>query len=82
MELISSSISMKNHIKKALNDAYDLGLEDILIGGGEPLLVKDLVIDIIKHAKNLGVIVRVETNGLLIDSDLANFSQDMNAKFL
>lgn len=72
-ELISSSISVKNYIKRALNEAYDLGLEDILIGGGEPLLVKDLVIDIIKYSRSFGVIVRVETNGLLINGDLANF---------
>jgi len=72
-EHISTSYTtlMLDHLKQAILQAIPLGLQDVLIGGGEPLLVKNLVINLAKLCYENGVICRIETNGTFINADLA-----------
>lgn len=60
-------------ILNLLVEAADLGCRRLGLWGGEPLCRKDLG-EIIRHAKDLGMFVTVDTNGHLIperDADLA-----------
>lgn len=54
-------------INRVLNQATNLGLKAIQISGGEPMLRKGLVVDIIKKAKSLGLETVLFTNGILTD---------------
>jgi molybdenum cofactor biosynthesis enzyme MoaA len=58
-------------LQKAIEEAYDLGLEDVLIAGGEPLLERNLILKIIRLLNHIGVTCRLETNGTLVDQELA-----------
>jgi len=58
-------------LQKAIEEAYDLGLEDVLIAGGEPLMERNLIIRIIRLLNRMGVNSRLETNGTLVDEELA-----------
>ena len=53
-----------------INQAADLGLEDLHISGGEPTLFPHLV-DLIREGKSRGLRVRINTNGSLITPDPA-----------
>ncbi len=52
-------------IKNMLNEFAKLGTQIYGIAGGEPL-VRDDIFEIIKHAKSLGLMVTLATNGILI----------------
>jgi len=57
--------------KKLLKDAVDLGLLRLVITGGEPLLYKNKILDILYIAKEYGVpSVSIETNGFLLNKEL------------
>lgn len=47
------------------------GVRSVAISGGEPLLHPD-VVDLMSHARDLGLMVELSTNGTLITPDLAN----------
>ncbi len=51
-----------------IDEAKDLGLEELHFLGGEPTLREDLG-DMVAHAARLGIETRIITNGLLLDSD-------------
>ncbi len=53
-----------------LRDAASLGLKDLHISGGEPTLYPDLV-GLIKEAKQLGLRVRINSNGSMITEEFA-----------
>ena len=55
-----------NEIKEIVRQTKELGIEAIRFTGGEPLLVKDLLESVI-YAKQQGLYVIINTNGLLID---------------
>ncbi len=52
-------------LKNCLDDAFSLGYRQIAVSGGEPLLYKPLR-ELLRHAKSLGMITTVTTNGMLI----------------
>ncbi len=54
----------------AINEALALGLTGIKLTGGEPFLRGDLI-DFIKHFYEKGLEIQIETNGTLIDKDMA-----------
>lgn len=55
---------------RALKDAVDLGLQRLVITGGEPLLYKDKLLSILYLAKNYGIpSVSIETNGFLLNKE-------------
>ncbi len=56
--------------KIILRDAVSLGLKDFHISGGEPTLYPDLV-GLIKEAKQLGLRVRINSNGSMITEEFA-----------
>jgi len=56
--------------KIILRDAVSLGLKDLHISGGEPTLYPDLV-GLIKEAKQLGLRVRINSNGSMITEEFA-----------
>jgi MoaA/NifB/PqqE/SkfB family radical SAM enzyme len=53
-------------IKSTLDQARRLGVIQVVLSGGEPLLRDDLE-DAIRYARGLGIITRIITNGLLLD---------------
>jgi MoaA/NifB/PqqE/SkfB family radical SAM enzyme len=53
-------------IKKIIFDLKRLGVLNVTLTGGEPLLRKD-VFDIIRYISGQGLIVTLDTNGLLLD---------------
>ena len=65
-----------DQIRTLLDQATEMGCQRLGIWGGEPLIRKDLD-EIIRHAKDLGLFVTVDTNGHLIpQSDAALFWVD------
>ncbi|MBI9016837.1 MAG: 12,18-didecarboxysiroheme deacetylase [Phycisphaerae bacterium] len=54
-----------------LDDLADFGVPVILFSGGEPLMRHDLM-ELIKHAKKLGMRAVISTNGTLIDQEKAD----------
>ncbi|MEM1627527.1 MAG: radical SAM protein [Sulfolobaceae archaeon] len=56
---------------KIIDELIKSGLLYLTITGGEPLIKKHLVLKIIKYASKYGIIIRLNTNGLLIDEEIA-----------
>ena len=59
-----------SEFEKILNQAVALGLEDIQISGGEPLLEPEEVIEMVKLSKDSGVHIGIFTNGSLLNQDI------------
>ncbi len=55
--------------QEILKQAIPLGLEEIQLSGGEPLLKKD-ILELIKIAKNLGLRVGIFTNGSMLNEEI------------
>ena len=53
------------------------GILFILLTGGEPLLYKDFK-KLYSSLRNMGVIVTINTNGTLINEDIASFLEKIN----
>ncbi len=58
--------------KKIMDDAYDAGMLFALLTGGECLIRPDFK-ELYLHLYNKGVIMSVNTNGVLIDEEMAKF---------
>lgn len=59
-----------------LNQLNDIGVSDVSITGGEPLLRSDCL-DILKHAASIaGFNLTLNTNGLLVDEKLIEFLEE------
>jgi len=59
-----------SEIKRIIDYVHKWGVPSITIGGGEPLLRKDIV-DIIKYSSSKGIITNLITNGTLINEFIA-----------
>jgi MoaA/NifB/PqqE/SkfB family radical SAM enzyme len=55
-------------IKSVIKQVKDLGALTVHFSGGEPLLRKD-IFDLIVYARSLGLLTRVNTNGLLLNEE-------------
>jgi SynChlorMet cassette radical SAM/SPASM protein ScmF len=66
---VKNDLSLEE-MKPAINEALDLGLTGIKLTGGEPFLRGDLI-DFIKFFHEKGLEIQIETNGTLIDKDMA-----------
>jgi MoaA/NifB/PqqE/SkfB family radical SAM enzyme len=53
-------------LREAVSDAFAEGYNVVGISGGEPLMFNSLS-EILRHAKSLGMITSVTTNGMLLD---------------
>ncbi len=60
---------------KTAEEAKNAGMFMLLLTGGEPLLRKDFE-EIYLGAKNMGLLVSVNTNGILIDDEKVNFFKE------
>ena len=58
--------------KKAIDEAVDLGAVSLKFTGGEPLCYKRFV-ELLSYAKNKQLVCSLETNGTLIDKEMAMF---------
>ncbi len=58
--------------RMVIDEAIPLGLGYVKISGGEPLLRKADVIELIEHTHGRRVSTRLETNGTLIDDEVAD----------
>ncbi len=59
----------KEEFEEILRQAIPLGLKEIQLSGGEPLLKKD-IFEFVKIAKDLGIRVGIFTNGNLLNQDV------------
>jgi AdoMet-dependent heme synthase len=57
-------------LKSVIDQAARLGVFQIILTGGEPLLRKD-IIELVRHARQRGIMVRLNTNSLLLDRGTA-----------
>ena len=55
--------------KEAIDQARRLGVLEVIFSGGEPLLREDIV-ELVRHAHRAGMIIRLNTNGLLLSDKL------------
>ncbi len=60
------------YIKKAITEAKPLGLQSVKLTGGEPILHPQFR-EIVDHIDNEGIGIIIETNGTLIDDELAKY---------
>lgn len=56
--------------KLIIDKVANEGIKQIRFTGGEPLMRKD-IFELIRHAKSRGLQVRINTNGTLVDSEVA-----------
>lgn len=64
-----------------LDQMYNLGVNEILIGGGEPFSQKDFP-DFVEEAMKREIVTKVFTNGLLIDDNLIDRMKNWNLKYM
>ena len=57
-------------IKKIIKDLREVGVNSINFFGGEPLIRKDLP-ELVRYVKSFGMGVAIDTNGYLLDRDIA-----------
>lgn len=67
--LPSPNIMGTNEACMLIRKILSVNAREIVLGGGDPLQRKDIV-EIAKYAKDSGLIVRLDTNGLLLNDDL------------
>ena len=78
---VSNEMSIEEK-KSMLNQMYDMGINEILIGGGEPFIKKDFP-DFVEACLEKEIITKVFSNGLLIDDDsLIDRMSKWNLKYL
>ena len=53
-------------LKSVLTQAARMGVQEVILSGGEPLMREDLP-QIARHARDLCLLTRLNTNGLLVD---------------
>jgi MoaA/NifB/PqqE/SkfB family radical SAM enzyme len=70
-----------NDIKKLISEAVSLGAKTLELGGGEPMMRKDIY-DIITYASALGLYVFMATNGVLIGQAEAKKLMDAGLDFV
>lgn len=65
-----------NKVFKFIKERKEEGLRCVKITGGEPLIYKNSLIEIIKFCNSLGIRNDIETNGYLIDNELISVFKD------
>ena len=63
-------------IEKSILESIKLGLKNVKISGGEPLLYKKILKKIITLNTENNIFTSIETNGLLLDEDFTQFCVD------
>jgi radical SAM protein with 4Fe4S-binding SPASM domain len=57
--------------RKVINEMAELGTEVIIFSGGEPLLKRNLLLNLTEYCNDLGIMPAMLTNGTLLDSKTA-----------
>ena len=60
-----------DELKKVMSDAASMGCKHVHFTGGEPLLRTDIG-ELIYYANSLGLKIRMQTNGMLLTTEMAN----------
>ncbi|MCL5037689.1 MAG: radical SAM protein [Chloroflexi bacterium] len=68
-------------VKDLIDQMADMGVFELSLGGGEPLLRKDFF-EIVSHANKAGIQVEVSTNATVINSALAESIKDVDIRCL
>ena len=63
-------------IRQSLDDMAEMGALFLLMTGGEPMLRKDFP-ELYRHAKDLGMLVTVFTNGVLVDDRILALFEEL-----
>ena len=61
--------------KKMLVDARDVGVDDVIVSGGEPFMRKDMT-EILSYMGNLGLLARIASNGSLLTDEILGELRD------
>jgi SynChlorMet cassette radical SAM/SPASM protein ScmF len=69
------------HVSKAIREAKPLGLQSVKLTGGEPTLHPQFR-ELLTLIHNEGLRIHIETNGTLIDKDLARFMKEAGVEFV
>jgi len=69
-----------NEAKLAIEEMHSLGTEALIFSGGEPLLRKDFVLQLIEYCTDLGIITAMLSNGLLMTPHTALQLQEAGLK--
>lgn len=72
----SSSLLQLDDIKRYIGSEHKRGATRVTFTGGEPMLMRSLLVESIYFAKSLGLDTFVLTNGSLIDKDIAEIFHD------
>jgi radical SAM protein with 4Fe4S-binding SPASM domain len=78
-EAMSDELKLKEAIL-AIEEMHSLGTEAVIFSGGEPLLRKDFVLQIVKYCDDLGMITAMLSNGLLMTPHTALQLQEAGLK--
>ncbi len=58
-----------DQLKHVIDQMSDWGISSIGLSGGEPLIYKDKILDILQYANSMGIYSHITTNGSLLKED-------------
>jgi radical SAM protein with 4Fe4S-binding SPASM domain len=64
-------------VNQQIDNAIPLGLQEVKVTGGEPLLFRYDALAILAHAAEIGLKTRLETNAFLINDDTISLLKDL-----
>lgn len=70
-----------NELKNLVNQMIKIGTRELLIGGGEPFMRKDLI-EFLNFALSQKMSIKLFSNGLLIDDDVIKKIKDLDLTYL
>ncbi len=65
-----------------MDEAIELGLRSVKFTGGEPLLIRDTTYKLMCYLRDRNVRVNMETNGTLLDDEVARFFAETKGSFI
>lgn len=78
-EAMPDELNLKE-AKNAIDQMHSLGTQAVIFSGGEPLLRKDFVLQLVEHCDDLGIIPAMLSNGLLMTPHTALQLQEAGLK--
>ena len=68
--------------KAIMNEAIEMGLNNVKFTGGEPLLPRDTAYCLMLYLRDRKIGVNMETNGTLLDEEVARFFAETKGSFI
>jgi radical SAM protein with 4Fe4S-binding SPASM domain len=78
-EALPNELSLKE-AKKAIEEMHSLGTQAVIFSGGEPLMRKNFVLQLIEYCTDLGLVTAMLSNGLLMTPHTALQLQEAGLK--